>query len=221
MRLNRWRVCSSSRWNRPSLRLTARRGWRMRAQGHQGGTRGGRLRPGLRFGRPWRERLLRLVEPWQGIADRKYQGSGDRELLYSILDQADVFIQNLAPGAAARAGFGSDELRKRNPQLITVDISGYGEEGSYADMKAYDLLVQAESGLCSITGLPEGPGRVGVGLRCVLRHVFLHGGTRSINRTRRRRRIVNQDVAVRRHGRLDDGAAASLRLREKIMPRVG
>ena len=86
----------------------------------------------------------------------------DKKLLFRILDQADVFIQNLAPGAAARAGFGSKELRKRNSSLITVDISGYGEEGSYADMKAYDLLVQAESGLCSITGLPDGPGRVGV-----------------------------------------------------------
>ncbi len=86
----------------------------------------------------------------------------DAALLHRIINTADVFIQNLAPGAAARAGFGSDELRKRNPRLITVDISGYGEEGEYADMKAYDLLVQAESGLCSITGLPEGPGRVGV-----------------------------------------------------------
>ena len=86
----------------------------------------------------------------------------DRALLYRIIDQADVFIQNLAPGAAPRAGFASDELRARNSRLITVDISGYGEEGPYADMKAYDLLVQAESGLCSITGLAEAPGRVGV-----------------------------------------------------------
>ena len=86
----------------------------------------------------------------------------DKELLYRILDKADIFIQNLAPGAAERAGFGSDELRRRNPRLITVDISGYGEDGEYADMQAYDLLVQAESGLCSITGLAEAPGRVGV-----------------------------------------------------------
>ena len=86
----------------------------------------------------------------------------DAALLHRIVARADVFIQNLAPGAAARAGFGSDELRARNPRLITVDISGYGEEGAYADMKAYDLLVQAESGLCSVTGLPDGPGRVGV-----------------------------------------------------------
>ncbi len=87
---------------------------------------------------------------------------GDAALLQRILSKADVFIQNLAPGAAARAGLGSQELRKKNPRLITVDISGYGEEGPYADMKAYDLLVQAESGLCSVTGRPEGPGRVGV-----------------------------------------------------------
>jgi crotonobetainyl-CoA:carnitine CoA-transferase CaiB-like acyl-CoA transferase len=61
-----------------------------------------------------------------------------------------------------RAGFGSKELRAKHPRLITVDISGYGEEGEYAAMKAYDLLVQAESGLCAVTGRAEGPGRVGV-----------------------------------------------------------
>jgi len=86
----------------------------------------------------------------------------DAALLGRILARADVFIQNLAPGAAARAGFGADALRAAHPRLITVDISGYGEEGAYADMKAYDLLVQAESGLASVTGRPEGPGRVGV-----------------------------------------------------------
>jgi itaconate CoA-transferase len=90
------------------------------------------------------------------------KNDGDTELLYRIIDRADVFIQNLAPGAAARAGFDSAELRKRNKRLITVDISGYGTEGSYADMKAYDLLVQAESGLCSVTGSADAPGRVGV-----------------------------------------------------------
>ena len=86
----------------------------------------------------------------------------DAALLHRILARADVFIQNLAPGAAARAGLGSETLRAANPRLITVDISGYGEDGAYAGMKAYDLLVQAESGLCSVTGLAEGPGRVGV-----------------------------------------------------------
>ncbi len=90
------------------------------------------------------------------------KAEGDKALLARLLARADVFIQNLAPGAMARAGFGSEALRERHPRLITVDISGYGEEGEYARMKAYDLLVQAESGLTSITGHPAGPGRVGV-----------------------------------------------------------
>lgn len=88
--------------------------------------------------------------------------AADKALLARILAKADVFIQNLAPGATTRAGFGSAALRAQHPPLITVDISGYGEEGDYAAMKAYDLLVQAESGLASITGHPAGPGRVGV-----------------------------------------------------------
>ncbi len=86
----------------------------------------------------------------------------DKALLERLIAKADVFIQNLAPGAMKRAGFGSEDLRRRHPRLITVDISGYGEEGEYATMKAYDLLVQAESGLAYITGRAEGPGRVGV-----------------------------------------------------------
>jgi len=86
----------------------------------------------------------------------------DSALLHRILARADVFIQNLAPGAAARAGFGSEDMRRAHPRLVTCDISGYGEEGPYRDMKAYDLLVQAESGLASITGGPEAPSRVGV-----------------------------------------------------------
>ena len=85
----------------------------------------------------------------------------DAELLENILSKADIFVQNLAPGAAERAGFGSETLRKKYPKLITVDISGYGEEGEYADMKAYDFLVQGESGLISVTGSPDAMGRVG------------------------------------------------------------
>ena len=88
--------------------------------------------------------------------------SDDAALLERIVATADVYIQNLAPGASDRAGFGSASLRHRHPRLITCDISGYGEEGDYAAMKAYDMLVQAESGLCSITGSPEQDGRIGV-----------------------------------------------------------
>ncbi len=87
-----------------------------------------------------------------------------KALLQRMLAKADVFIQNLAPGAAARAGFGSGELRKAHPRLITCDISGYGEDGPYRDMKAYDFLIQAETGLASITGGPDEPSRVGVSL---------------------------------------------------------
>jgi crotonobetainyl-CoA:carnitine CoA-transferase CaiB-like acyl-CoA transferase len=94
------------------------------------------------------------------VADIK--DKGDAALLHAILESADVFIQNLAPGAAARAGFGFDELHARYPRLIIADISGYGDTSAYAHMKAYDLLVQAESGLASVTGHAAGPGRVGV-----------------------------------------------------------
>ena len=100
----------------------------------------------------------------------------DAALLHRILGQADVFIQNLAPGAAARSGFGSADLRARYPRLITVDISGYGESGEYAAMKAYDLLVQAESGLAMVTGRPEGPGRVGVSACDIACGMAAHAG---------------------------------------------
>ncbi|MDP6427740.1 MAG: CaiB/BaiF CoA-transferase family protein [Rhodospirillales bacterium] len=87
---------------------------------------------------------------------------GDAALLARMIAKADIFIQNLAPGAAERAGFGAAELRARHPRLITCDISGYATDGPSKDMKAYDMLVQAETGLASVTGSPEAPGRVGV-----------------------------------------------------------
>jgi crotonobetainyl-CoA:carnitine CoA-transferase CaiB-like acyl-CoA transferase len=86
----------------------------------------------------------------------------DAALLHRIVERADVLIQNLGPGAAARAGFGATALRARHPRLVTCDISGYGREGPMASWRAYDLLVQAESGICSVTGTAEGPGRIGV-----------------------------------------------------------
>ncbi|MEQ3728121.1 MAG: CaiB/BaiF CoA-transferase family protein [Tateyamaria sp.] len=86
----------------------------------------------------------------------------DKALMDRMLADADVFIQNLAPGAIARLGFDQAVLRKRYPRLITVAISGYGEEGPLKDLKAYDLLVQAESGLSQITGTKDGLTRVGV-----------------------------------------------------------
>ena len=85
-----------------------------------------------------------------------------REALKSLAARADVFLQNLAPGAAARMGFGAAELRKRHPRLITCSISGYGESGPWRERKAYDLLVQAEAGLLSVTGTKEEPVKAGI-----------------------------------------------------------
>jgi itaconate CoA-transferase len=85
-----------------------------------------------------------------------------KEILRRLVARADVFVQNLAPGAAARLGFGAEELRGEHPRLVYCSISGYGEEGPYTEKKAYDLLVQCEAGLVSITGTPETPSKVGI-----------------------------------------------------------
>ncbi|MEV5806419.1 CaiB/BaiF CoA transferase family protein [Streptomyces parvulus] len=85
-----------------------------------------------------------------------------KELLLRLIAGADVFLQNLAPGAAARAGLGAGELRARHPGLIVCDVSGYGSPGPYAGRKAYDLLVQAEAGLLSVTGTPEEAAKAGI-----------------------------------------------------------
>jgi formyl-CoA transferase len=86
----------------------------------------------------------------------------DKALLEAMLAKADVFVQNLKPGALAKLGFPVERLRRDYPRLICCSISGYGESGPYAQRKAYDMLIQAESGLASITGGPEAPARAGV-----------------------------------------------------------
>lgn len=100
----------------------------------------------------------------------------DLALLKTMISRADVFMQNLAPGAAQRAGLGSATLREDNPRLITCDFSGYGSEGPYSRKKAYDLLIQAESGLASITGTPEAPGRVGISIVDVATGMYAYTG---------------------------------------------
>ncbi|MBX5137675.1 CoA transferase [Rhizobium lentis] len=85
-----------------------------------------------------------------------------KHTLADLLSKADVLVQNLKPGALERMGFGPEALRQRHPKLIVCSISGYGETGPLADRKAYDLLIQAESGLSSVTGGPEAPARVGI-----------------------------------------------------------
>jgi len=84
-----------------------------------------------------------------------------RKVVHELLEKADVLVQNLAPGAAARMGFSYDALKDRFPRLIVCDISGYGADGPYRDKKAYDLLIQSESGLLSVTGTPETPSKAG------------------------------------------------------------
>ena len=87
---------------------------------------------------------------------------GDLALLTRMIAVADVFVQNLAPGAAARLGVGAAAMTAAHPGLIYVSISGYGEDGPYRDQKAYDMLIQGESGLLSVNGTPEGAARVGI-----------------------------------------------------------
>jgi crotonobetainyl-CoA:carnitine CoA-transferase CaiB-like acyl-CoA transferase len=86
----------------------------------------------------------------------------DADLLRNLLESADVLLQNLVPGALHRLGFDLQELHQEHPSLIICSVSGYGEDGPYRDQKAYDLLIQAESGLCSITGTGDQLTRVGV-----------------------------------------------------------
>ena len=84
-----------------------------------------------------------------------------RRIVRKLLESADVLVQNLAPGAAGRMGFSYEQLKDAYPRLIVCDISGYGGDGPYRDKKAYDLLIQSESGLLSVTGTPETPSKAG------------------------------------------------------------
>ena len=132
-------------------------------------------------------RVIKIERPGSGDTSRSYDGTvnglsshfvwtnrskeslaldvkhpGAKEVLDRLLAKADVFLQNLAPGAAERLGLGSRELRERHPRLIWCGISGYGPAGPYADKKAYDLLVQCEAGLLSVTGTPDTPAKAGI-----------------------------------------------------------
>jgi crotonobetainyl-CoA:carnitine CoA-transferase CaiB-like acyl-CoA transferase len=100
----------------------------------------------------------------------------DRRLLDALLAKADIFVQNLAPGAVERLGLGAATLRAQRPSLITCDISSYGAAGPYAKRKGYDLLLQAETGLVSVTGTPEGAGRVGVSVCDIATGMYAYQG---------------------------------------------
>ena len=90
--------------------------------------------------------------------------AADCALLSAMLERADVFVQNLKPGAVGRLGFGYARVSALNPRLVMCSISGYGSSGPYADMKAYDALIQAETALCSVTGPPGQPSKVGASI---------------------------------------------------------
>lgn len=104
------------------------------------------------------------------------KADADRELLDRMLEKADVFVQNLAPGAAARLGLDDQTLRAKHPRLITCTISGYGDDGPYQQKKAYDLLVQCEAGLLSVTGTPDAPAKVGVSIADIAAGMYAYSG---------------------------------------------
>ena len=99
-----------------------------------------------------------------------------REVLATLVARSDVFVQNLGPGAVERLGFGAQELRSRRPELITCGISGYGTTGSYRDRKAYDLLIQAESGIISTTGTDASPSKIGVSIADIASGMYAYTG---------------------------------------------
>ncbi|HEY7792164.1 MAG TPA: CaiB/BaiF CoA-transferase family protein [Vicinamibacterales bacterium] len=99
-----------------------------------------------------------------------------REVLHALVGRADVFVQNLAPGAAARLGLDAAALRARHPRLIVGDLSGYGSTGPCRDRKAYDLLIQSEAGLVSITGTPDAPSKVGISIADIAAGMYLYSG---------------------------------------------
>jgi crotonobetainyl-CoA:carnitine CoA-transferase CaiB-like acyl-CoA transferase len=99
-----------------------------------------------------------------------------RTVLARLLERADVFVQNLAPGAAERLGLGANELRATYPRLIACGVSGYGTTGPYATKKAYDLLIQSEAGLLSITGTEETPSKVGLSIADIAGGMYAFSG---------------------------------------------
>jgi crotonobetainyl-CoA:carnitine CoA-transferase CaiB-like acyl-CoA transferase len=101
---------------------------------------------------------------------------GAKDVLNRLLGRADVFVHNLAPGATGRLGFGAERLREEHPRLIDCGISGYGSTGPYRDKKAYDLLVQCETGLVSTTGTPEVPSKVGISAADIAAGMYAYTG---------------------------------------------
>ncbi|MBF6617020.1 MAG: CoA transferase [Candidimonas sp.] len=118
-------------------------------------------------------------------------------ILGQLLGQADVLVQNLAPGAAARLGLSYDALREAHPRLIVCDISGYGEGGPYQDKKAYDLLIQSESGFLSVTGNPDSPAKAGCSISDIAAGMYAYSSILSALMLRERTGVGSRlDVSM-------------------------
>jgi crotonobetainyl-CoA:carnitine CoA-transferase CaiB-like acyl-CoA transferase len=124
-----------------------------------------------------------------------------KKVLEKLLEKADVFLQNLAPGAVERLGLGSQELRQKHPRLIWCGISGYGPAGPYADKKAYDLLVQCEAGVLSVTGTPEAPSKAGIPVADIAAGMYAFSSILA---------------ALLRRGRTGEGAALDITMFEAL-----
>ena len=124
-----------------------------------------------------------------------------REVMQALVARADVFVQNLAPGAAERLGLGAQDLRAKHPGLIHVSISGYGLGGPYTDKKAYDLLVQCEAGLVSITGSPNEPAKAGISVADIAAGMYAYTGILT---------------ALLRKGRTGEGATVEISMLESL-----
>ncbi len=107
------------------------------------------------------------------------KSAAGREVLERLVARADVFVQNLAPGAASRLGFAAAQLVSRYPRLVAVDLSGYGPTGPFRDKRAYDLLVQSEGGLVSVTGTPEDPVKTGIPTADIAAGMYIFSGVLS------------------------------------------
>jgi itaconate CoA-transferase len=129
-----------------------------------------------------------------------------KEVLARLIERSDVFVQNLAPGATGRLGFGAESLQERHPALVVCDVSGYGSSGPFRDKKAYDLLVQCEAGLVSITGTPETPSKVGVSIADIACGMYAYSGILT---------------ALLRRERTGEGAAIEVSLFEALAEWMG
>ena len=129
-----------------------------------------------------------------------------RDVLNSLLENADVFVQNLAPGATGRLGFGTEALRERRPDLIVCDVSGYGASGPYRDKKAYDLLVQCEAALVSVTGTQDAPSKAGIAVADIAAGMYAYSGILA---------------ALFRRERTGEGAAVEVSLFEALAEWMG